>query len=884
MTNLTSPSSPVLEDGTPRIEEVSEDAAVGRTVKNDEETLGKTVPASALLGDVKDNPEWVLAEELPAAMDKYEGLWTTEDPEDDPYKSKYAGRKVLEEVLEKLESHVFTKKALKVAETLEERGGSGGASGGSTGVAGLLNDQNALEAMVLEQQGGSSGSTSTSSGPIPTGNSMIVNAPGGRSNPLRQRLRENIADLYRLLGKNYYFCEEVPAGEARLVRALYEYIGLENRTAILPRLQETLNQLGMIWVQRGNCSKALDFLRRAQVLYHRKPAKMPGNSEEHCDNYYTLTQFYLAQAYGAMQNSGLSAKYCCETLSRQLQYNTRKKKKKAGASSGTSKDDGTNAKDDKAEQSQSPTNKAEGVQEEEKEIEDPFDVRDWARNCIGLAEYFSAKCMFWTAEYVLFAALVLLTDTEVSLDGVTKVRDTLHDPDEMIAEIRKNLGSVYSGRLQFSKTCAELTEEKEIIKAWEDFAKEHEEALVHISGAGEEDAPPVIQGGSSPSSKAATATKGSQPTGERLEFDKMHWPYGNAYPRTLDDATLLFDEKFPATVSVADAEVNDGRRAAEKLLSEAEAQDLIAEQEAENVRQLRTAVLRLSSSADAKAADAKAHFLQVAVFFPKLHKRIEHKMNAMDREFFKVRETGYKITTNVALAAGPRYEESKELFKVSNHFFTQALDFYKLDGWCTDHLKVLQEISNLYRHLSSWETDAGRKSAMYVRRHKMLSPLLDQLSKHHFRNYWRQISYECGEIYHDLADLAEANFHKKKDLKSGQKVNSHIVASRNFFKMFTDTYDTDERGDVHKLEPADGRAYAHAKINAARMGSKFVGMDKKAHVEMLKSVIDEYNGISRWLDKVEKKQDLGLEAEEALVREMCSLLPAQLERVLRAPS
>ena len=59
--------------------------------------------ARTLIEQAKQGKEWVLHEELPAALQEYEELYTTEDPEEEPYRSKYKARKILEDVLLKME-------------------------------------------------------------------------------------------------------------------------------------------------------------------------------------------------------------------------------------------------------------------------------------------------------------------------------------------------------------------------------------------------------------------------------------------------------------------------------------------------------------------------------------------------------------------------------------------------------------------------------------------------------------------------------------------------------------------------------------------------------------------------------------------------------------
>ncbi|CAE8741592.1 unnamed protein product, partial [Polarella glacialis] len=88
------------------------------------------------------------------AIKRYDELWAVEDPEENPYKSKYVAREVLEMAVKELEK--------------------------------LLSD-----------------------------------APQGE---VADRAHEMIARLLLYLGKNLYFCEEVPQAEKYFNRSLERYL------------------------------------------------------------------------------------------------------------------------------------------------------------------------------------------------------------------------------------------------------------------------------------------------------------------------------------------------------------------------------------------------------------------------------------------------------------------------------------------------------------------------------------------------------------------------------------------------------------------------------------------------------------------------------------
>ncbi|CAK0881264.1 unnamed protein product [Prorocentrum cordatum] len=286
-----------------------------------------------------------LDEEIGKAVAKYDELWAVEDPEENPYKSKYLARALLEAAVREVEQ--------------------------------LL--------------------------------------PAAADDAEAERGREMLARLSLFLGKNLYFCEEVPGAERHFTRALEGYLRspLRQDPDRFCYIQDALNQIGMLWCNRHGFSEGFNYLRRAQIMFVNRPAVVREQREERANDHYTLTMFYLAQAYGHLQKPALSARFCAETMARQLEHNSPERRSKEALE------------------------------------RDPFDCKDWVRNCCSLSDFFASECMFWTAEYLLHAACVMCQRCGeicgLEPDGLA----------ELHAECRRDLGALYSQRLKFSKTCAE---------------------------------------------------------------------------------------------------------------------------------------------------------------------------------------------------------------------------------------------------------------------------------------------------------------------------------------------------------------------------------------------------------------------------------------------
>lgn len=135
--------------------------------------------------------------------------------------------------------------------------------------------------------------------------------------------------------------------------------------------------------------------------------------------------------------------------------------------------------------------------------------------------------------------------------------------------------------------------------------------------------------------------------------------------------------------------------------------------------------------------------VRLGVGFDGFHADAEKRMNDYNCDFLALKK-GRVSKTPSSLAS--TFEEAREIFKQANLHLTKASEYFKLDGWVTDHIKILQDISGSYSALAYFETDRSRLEKMLLRRAKMLGPIVDILNMNIFLNVWRQLSFEVGEI------------------------------------------------------------------------------------------------------------------------------------------
>ncbi len=133
---------------------------------------------------------------------------------------------------------------------------------------------------------------------------------------------------------NWINTEEISSGVEWLEGCIRLVDSLPDKVKTASVCVQIYNQLGIVWGNRNEQQKALEVLLKAKAVYESHIALSPpltstewleGKSksqekrEKDFENFHTLTLFYLAQVYGNLGQSKISAQYCQNTLSRQLE-------------------------------------------------------------------------------------------------------------------------------------------------------------------------------------------------------------------------------------------------------------------------------------------------------------------------------------------------------------------------------------------------------------------------------------------------------------------------------------------------------------------------------------------------------------------------------------
>jgi len=242
---------------------------------------------------------------------KQNDLTIEDNPRTEPFKSKYAARKVFQ----KISDDVSQRMASDLADVLfTEITGGDAATATDDESTDKENGEDAREADASSKGGDKD----------------------GEKGKMKEFMDGTLGMLGLYLGSNHIEAEETSEGE----RHLKDAARVLHTTRLQPRnctvyIKVTCMQ-GILWAGRGDHKKSLEFLKEAEDVYtsykstsaelgppgHPNKLLPAGTTAELWQQFeaaHTHTLFYLAQCYGHLGQPSKSAEHCQLTLRRQLE-------------------------------------------------------------------------------------------------------------------------------------------------------------------------------------------------------------------------------------------------------------------------------------------------------------------------------------------------------------------------------------------------------------------------------------------------------------------------------------------------------------------------------------------------------------------------------------
>jgi hypothetical protein len=229
-------------------------------------------------------------------------------------------------------------------------------------------------------------------------------------------------------------------------------------------------------------------------------------------------------------------------------------------------------------------------------------------------------------------------------------------------------------------------------------------------------------------------------------------------------------------------------------------------------------------------------------------------------------------------------EQAKSLFRLANTQFKKALNFYNINDYIFEHIKICQYISQLYKNLLSFEFDNARIFAMEERRINILKPLLEKINQKNDVMQWQEVCLELAEIY---CEIFESNYElirvkkKKINYKEIDEINKSGENSIYFYQQIID-YIVNEYKKEEEKRYEDFNTIITIKSNIARLYSKLIFLkDVKKRVDSLKKSLSIFKEVYKSLN--ESKSIFGdreeIQENILMCEEMMGMIPIKIDKI-----
>ncbi|KAL0267502.1 UNVERIFIED_CONTAM: hypothetical protein PYX00_009754 [Menopon gallinae] len=221
------------------------------------------------------------------------------------------------------------------------------------------------------------------------------------------------------------------------------------------------------------------------------------------------------------------------------------------------------------------------------------------------------------------------------------------------------------------------------------------------------------------------------------------------------------------------------------------------------------------------------------------------------------------------------YEDARQTFLFTQRHLNKAKEYYSLECHASDHVQVVQDHSQLFKHLTAFENDEDKQCKMIKRRIDLLQDVLKELNPKYYLHACRQLWFELGESYHDIMHIKFQRVKGSKEVPTPhalKKINFLIEQSIANFTHFLDSVkenSTKELPEVLDEEMIKPTLIAHFYLG--RLYYKIITQDVNKQAENMNKSYTCFQYLVDYCNKSDYAKEL-LSEELNVSKEMMSLL------------
>ncbi|KAK2958570.1 putative KIF-binding protein [Blattamonas nauphoetae] len=244
---------------------------------------------------------------------------------------------------------------------------------------------------------------------------------------------------------------------------------------------------------------------------------------------------------------------------------------------------------------------------------------------------------------------------------------------------------------------------------------------------------------------------------------------------------------------------------------------------------------------------------------------------------------------------------ARRLFRLGLAAFTTALEFFVLDGYVTDHVRIQQDLGEMYGMMVPFYNDVQTQTALLKKKVNLLEPLIRELNPDSYKSLLIDLTYSVASTFETLSDWKMDQCQQDKSDITLKILIEYTAAAIRHYRMFLAPWDQpnadftgfnaanrtgsirNEPLKINQLPPTNPHvdeemvaSYLTAHLCIARLFTRVpsTAVPLENYVERMKLSYQEYLFIIQYHDKMGIKDIFTKELE--LCRTMASLLPQKI--------
>lgn len=225
------------------------------------------------------------------------------------------------------------------------------------------------------------------------------------------------------------------------------------------------------------------------------------------------------------------------------------------------------------------------------------------------------------------------------------------------------------------------------------------------------------------------------------------------------------------------------------------------------------------------------------------------------------------------------FSDARLVFLNAQKWLEQAKTYYTLENHASDHILIVQDISQAYKYLTFFEDDEARQAKMHKKRIDILENVIKELNPHYYESACRQIWVELGETYSDILDIKLDRLQMSDEKPVPQaltKINHLAKSSIKNFQAFLDSlqiHNSNSGPEQFSNELVQPALFSYFYLG--RLYGKIITPDKTIQLENMQNSFNAYKFIIDYWEKYPSAAEV-MSVELNLCKELVNLLPMKI--------